>query len=255
MKAAVVLRQVPDVVEDLVIAGDGRSLSEEDVMYITNELDEHALEQALLLKARHSGTVTAIGLGGDAARDALATSVAKGADEAVFVPVDFAARGDNVVLSSHLASALREGGYDVILAGVHAADQLDAGLGGLLAARLGVPYVGGLTGVQLDAGGRTAVVHKEYPGGRLGVLEIDLPAVLGIQSAEQPPRYVPVSKVLQAKRALQVKEVRGPLPQVAGVTVRKLLKPESATHAKMLQGDEDAVATQIVALVKERGLL
>lgn len=255
MKAAVILRQVPDVVEELVIAEDGRSLSEDDVMYITNELDEHALEQALLLKARHSGTVTAFGVGGDAARDALATSVAKGADEAVFVPVDFAARGDNVVLSGHLAAALKAGGYDLILAGVHAADQLDAGLGGLLAARLGVPYVGGLTGVQFDGGGRKAVVHKEFPGGRLGVMEVDLPAVLGIQSAEQPPRYVPVSKVMQTKRALQVREIKGPLPQVAGVRVRKLLKPESATHAKMLEGDEDAVATQIVALVKERGLL
>ncbi len=255
MKAAVILRQVPDVVEELVIAEDGRSLAEDDVMYITNELDEHALEQALLLKSRHPGTVTAIGVGGDAAREALASSVAKGADDAVFVPVDFVARGDNVVLSSHLAAALKAGGYDLILAGVHAADQLDAGLGGLLAARLGVPYVGGLTGVELEGGGRMAVVHKEYPGGRLGVMEVDLPAVLGIQSAEQPPRYVPVSKVMQAKRALQVREVKGPLPQVAGVSVRKLLKPESAAHAKMLEGDEEAVATQIVALVKERGLL
>jgi len=255
MKAAVILRQVPDVVEELVIAEDGRSLSEDDVMYITNELDEHALEQALLLKARHTGTVTAIGLGGDAARDALATSVAKGADEAVFVPIDFAARGDNCVLSAHLAAALKAGGYDVVLTGVYATDQLDAGLGGLLAARLGIPYVGGLSGVQLDAGGRKAVVHKEYPGGRLGVMEVDLPAVLGIQSAEQPPRYVPVSKVMQARRTLRVKELKGPLPQVAGVTVRKLLKPESSAHAKMLEGDEDAVAGQIVNLVKERGLL
>src|SRR3990170_2995653 len=144
MKAAVILRQVPDVVEELVIGEDGRSLPEDDVMYITNEFDEHALEQALILKARHAGTVTAIGVGGDAARDALATSVAKGADEAVFVPVDFAARGDNVALSAQLAAALKAGGYDLVLTGVHATDQLDAGLRGLLAVRLGIPYVGGL---------------------------------------------------------------------------------------------------------------
>lgn len=255
MKFAVILRQVPDVVEELVIAEDGVSLSEDDVMYITNELDEHALEQALILKARTGGTVTAMGVGGEAAKDALATSVAKGADEAVFVPLDFKARGDNHVLSAHLAAVLKAGGYDLILTGVQATDQLDAGLGGLLAARLAMPYVGGLAGVQVDSGGRKALVRKEYPGGLLGVMEVALPAVLGIQSSEQPPRYVAVGKVMQTRKTLQVKEVRAPVPDVKGLHITKLLKPEAGAKAKMLEGDVGHVAAAIASLLKESGLL
>jgi electron transfer flavoprotein beta subunit len=255
MRAAVVLRQVPDVVEELVIAADGRTLDEDEVMHVTNELDDHALEQALLLKERHGGEVTAFGVGGEEAEDALAAAVAKGADGAVRVPLEFEERGDNHRLAAHLAGALRGAGYDLILTGVQAVDEVDGCLGGLLAAHLSLPYVGGLVALDLESGGRTAVVHKEYPGGLLGAMQVELPAVLGIQSAEQPPRYVAVSRVMEARRSLQPEEVTAPVPEVSGLRIAKLSKPEAGTRAEILEGSEEAVADQIVRLLKERGLL
>jgi electron transfer flavoprotein beta subunit len=109
--------------------------------------------------------------------------------------------------------------------------------------------------VALDPSGSRATVRKEFPGGRLAVFEVPLPAVLGIQSAEQPPRYVPVSKVTQAKRALQPKELAGPGPAVAAVTVRRLRKPEPTARAEMVPGDAGQVADWIVRLLRERGLV
>ncbi len=255
MKIAVILRQVPDVVEELVIASDGRSLAEDEVTYITNEGDEHALEEALILKGRQAATVTAVGVGGDEARDALATAVAKGADEALFVPVPFEHRGDNHRLAAHLAPAIKSAGYDLVLTGVWAADQLDAGLAGLLAVHLSLPYVGGLTSVAAEPAGDKVTVRKEFPGGRLGVIEVSLPAVLGIQSAEQPPRYASVSKVSQAKRTMQVKELSGPLPNVEGIHVSKLMKSEAGVKAEMLLGDVERVADGIVRILRERGVV
>lgn len=254
MKVAAVLRQVPDVVEELVIGADGRSLSEADLMYVTNEADEHALEQALLLKARHAGKVTVFSIGGDEARDALATAVAKGADEATFVPVPFESRSDNHRLAAHLAPALASGGFDLVLTGVWTSDQLDAGLAGLLAVHLHLPYVGGLTSVTVGTDGRKAVVRKEFAGGRLGVYEVVLPAVLGMQSAEQPPRYAAMSKVMQAKRTLQAKELGGSLPEAAGLRITKLMKPDTGAKAEMLVGDAGRVAESIVRILRERGL-
>lgn len=255
MKVAVVLRQVPDVVEELVVAEDGRTLAEDDVRYVTNELDECALEQALILKGRRGGRVTAFGVGGPEARDALATSVAKGADEAVFVPLEFPDRSDSHRLAAHLLASLREGGYGLVLTGVQAPDEVDGALGGILASLLGAPYVGGVAAADVDAGWAKASVRKEYPGGRVGVMELALPAVLGVQSSEQPPRYVPVSKVMQAKKALQAREVRAAVPDVRGARVTKLVKPEAGARAKMLEGDDGQVATSIAGLLKERGLL
>jgi len=255
MKMAVIIREVPDIVEELVIAEDGRSLDKNEVKYVANELDEHALEQALIAKENHSAHVTAMCVGGEEARDALATSVARGADEAVYVPLLCSDRGDCHKLAAHLAPIMEDGGYDIVFTGVQSVDQLDGCLGGLLAARLGMPYVGGLMAVEIDPSLKKAVVKKDYPGGRLAVMEVDLPAVLGIQSAERPPRYVPVSRFLQIKKTMEIKEVRTPPPKVAGISVTRLLKPEAASRAKMIEGDEGEVATIIVALLKERGLL
>jgi len=255
MKIAVVLRQVPDVVEELVIAEDRRTLAEDDVMYITNEADEHALEEALILKGRLAARITALGVGGDEAKDALATAMAKGADEAVFVPVPFEHRGDNHRLASVLAPGLKGGGHDLIMTGLWAADQLDAGLAGLLSVHLALPYVGGVVSVAIDSPRTKAIVRKEFPGGRFGVFEVALPAVLGVQSAEQPPRYVPVSKLTQAKRTLQVRELSEPPVVDTGIRASKLMKPDPISRAEMFTGDASQVADQIVRLLRERGLV
>ncbi len=254
MKIAVVLREVPDVVEELVIGEDGTSLDEDEVMRITNEGDEHALEEALILKSRHAARVTVLAAGGDEARDALAAAVAKGADEAVRVPVPPEHRGDNVRLASVLSPSMKAAGYDLVLTGVWAADQLDAGLAGLLAMHLSLPYVGGVVSVSLESNGSKGVVHKEFPGGRHGVMAVSLPAVLGIQSAEQPPRYAPVSRIMQAKRTLQVKDQAEPPQVVEGLRVSKLIKSTSEARAEMLPGTVSEVADQIVRILRERGI-
>ena len=55
MHILVLLKMVPDVVEDLEIASDGRALDLDYLRMILSESDDHALEQALLLKERHGG--------------------------------------------------------------------------------------------------------------------------------------------------------------------------------------------------------
>ena len=62
MHILVLLKMVPDVVEDLEIAPDGKALDLEYLRMILSESDDHALEQALLLKERHGGKVTVLAL-------------------------------------------------------------------------------------------------------------------------------------------------------------------------------------------------
>jgi electron transfer flavoprotein beta subunit len=44
MKILVLMKMVPDIVEELEVAGDGRSLEQEFLRLIVNERDEYALE-------------------------------------------------------------------------------------------------------------------------------------------------------------------------------------------------------------------
>src|SRR3989304_3738231 len=79
----VLVKLVPDTVEELEIAPDGRSLDPASVRLILSERDEHALEQGLLLKERYGGTLTVIALDVPEVDDVLFTALAKGADRAV----------------------------------------------------------------------------------------------------------------------------------------------------------------------------
>ena len=54
MNILVLLKMVPDIVEELEIAPDGKSLDLEAIRPIVSERDDHALEQALLLKEQGS---------------------------------------------------------------------------------------------------------------------------------------------------------------------------------------------------------
>jgi len=61
MKILVLMKMVPDVVEELEVGSDGTSLDQEYLRFIVNERDDYALEQALLLKDRLQAEVTARG--------------------------------------------------------------------------------------------------------------------------------------------------------------------------------------------------
>ena len=64
---------------------------------------------------------------------------------------------------------------------------------------------GVVTGVVPDGAGVT--VTKEFAGGLRGEFALPLPAVLGIQSAEKPPRYVPIAKVRAAMKSAKIETV------------------------------------------------
>jgi len=100
------------------------------------------------------------------------------------------------------------------------------------------------------------VVQKEYPGGLNAELAVTGPAVLGIQAAEKPPRYVVTSKVMEAMRTRKIEEIAiGEVTTEVEVPVSAMALPESGSHAEMLEGDAQQVAEKIVTLLRERGIV
>ncbi|NOX36215.1 MAG: electron transfer flavoprotein subunit beta/FixA family protein [Calditrichaeota bacterium] len=254
MNIIVPLRQVPDLVEDLEIDASGKDLDREWLKYKINEFDDHALEEALLLKEDVGGTVTAMALDGDDVDKLLFTAAAKGADKLIKVTGDFPQPLSSHAIARALASAIQGMDYQLILIGVQAVDELDGQVGVLLAHYLGVPHVSVVTGVQVTNG--KAVVHKEYAGGVMGEFEVTLPAVLGIQAARQTPRYAPVSRVRMAMRKSTIEEVSASDTAAGGTPeIRKLFKPEKGAGAQMLDGSPEEVAEKIVSILKEKGIV
>jgi electron transfer flavoprotein beta subunit len=253
MDIIVCMRQVPDLVEELELNDDGTGLNREYLKLVVNEFDDWALEQALLLKEQHGGTVTCLALDAPDVDNTLFTYYAKGADKAIKLEGDFANGATSHMAAKLFADAIKTLPYDLILTGVQSVEDLDGQVGVLLATYLGVPHVSVITGVEVN--GKVATVHKEYAGGVLAEFDVDLPAVLGIQAAKQAPRYAPISKVRAMMKEKKIESSTAGDGADAGIAIRRLFKPESGRHAEMIEGDPDAVAERVVAILKERGVI
>ena len=85
MKICVLLKQVPDKNHPLTISDDHRSLEDDHITWVSNESDNYALEEALLMKEAHGGEVVACTLGRSSAEQVLKDAMAKGADRSIFL--------------------------------------------------------------------------------------------------------------------------------------------------------------------------
>jgi len=260
MHILVLMKMAPDVVEDLEIASDGKALDPDYLRMILSESDDHALEQALLLKERHGGKVTALAMDAPEVDDALFTAAAKGADRVMkIVDMDagFTTRQAARFFSQVIADEPGLQPVDLILTGVQAIDDLDGLIAPLVADELRMPYLGIVTGVHMDASGKTAHAIKEFPAGIRGEFEIKLPAVLGIQAAEKPPRYVPVAKVRTAMKSVKIERAQTPTLADGGwplVDVVEMRRNEPAGHAEILEGTPEAASGRLCGILAERGL-
>jgi electron transfer flavoprotein beta subunit len=259
MKILVLMKMVPDVVEELEVAGDGRSLDQEFLRLIVNERDEFALEQALLLRDRLQGTVVVVAPDAPEVDDVLFTARAKGADRLVKVsglPAGAGAQALAAALAATLPGIEGVLPADLVLSGCQSIDDLDGFVAPLLAVALGLPYLGLISRVSVDAGAGKAVVSKEYAGGGMGRFEVALPALLGIQGCEKPPRYVPIAKVRAAIAAGGIETVAAAAGAAGrGVEITSMAKPVAAGHAEMLQGSARDVAEKVADILAARGLL
>jgi electron transfer flavoprotein beta subunit len=252
MNIVVLIKQIPNLTDELEINGEGNNLDHEALQYVLNEFDEQAIEEAVLTKESAGGTVTVVGVDTTGElNEALHTALAKGADKAAKITGEFPRGTDSHTQARLLADAIKSLSPDLVFTGVQAADDRDGQIGPMIAAHLGMPYVGVVTGVTAKDG--QAIVHKEYSGGVMAEFEVALPMVVGVQAAHQPPRYAPVSKIRQIAKTAKIDEIAGGEAAGAGSTVRRMFKPESAGHAEMWEGSPEEVAEQIAALIAEKG--
>jgi electron transfer flavoprotein beta subunit len=254
MNIVVPVKLVPDLVEELSIDPSGTALDTAWLRMIVNEFDDHAIEQAIILKDKTNAHVTVISTDVEGVDDLLFTAAAKGADRLIKLTGDLEGGINNHALARVLASIIRDLKPDLILTGVQAHNDLDGTIGPQLAEYLGMPYVGYISGVNIN--GDKVDVRKEYPGGLIGEMQVTLPALLGIQASEQPPRYVAISKVRQMMKTMSIEEMALPALDPSGApNVNRMYQPEPLEKATMLSDNPDEAASQLVDIFKEMGLL
>ncbi|MBN1976658.1 MAG: electron transfer flavoprotein subunit beta/FixA family protein [Anaerolineae bacterium] len=200
MHIVVCTKHTPDSEAKMSVSGSG-DVSWGTSPLIINPWDEYAVEEALQLRDKHGGTVTALSMGPNEALEALKHAVAMGCDEAVRVWDDTCAGSDTLATSYVLAQAIRKmGDVDLILFGKSAIDAQTWQVGPAVARRLGIPalmYV--IKIAELDPAGRTITVERLLEEGRQ-VVTAPLPAVVGTTKGINEPRYTSFMGIRKAAK-------------------------------------------------------
>lgn len=175
-------------------------ISPPGVAPVINGYDANAIEEALRLREQHGGRVTAIGLGGDTARDALKRAIAMGADAAIHINDPSLVDGDAFMTAEALAAGIRKiGEVDLVLSGRQASDT-DAGQVHLgVATLLDLPAISPVQKIEKVEEGAITVRRVLADGYQR--VTVRLPALLGVSSEINEPRYPPLKGIMAAGRA------------------------------------------------------
>jgi electron transfer flavoprotein beta subunit len=248
MKLLVAVKQVKVVGDELELTGDGRDVDPDFLDRALNEWDACAVEEALQLRERlGGGEVVAVTVGDAGAEAGLRRALAMGADRAARVAAE---PFDPVSTARALAGVARAEAPDLVLCGVQSADSVQGSTGVALAELLGLPRVAVVTKLEWSGSG-PARVQRELEGGLIDEVEVDTPALLTIQTGINAPRYANLRAIKQAEQHEIPVLPAGELGEPA-YRVRRMFSPPRGEGAELLQGSPEAVAEQILAIVRER---
>jgi len=197
LKIIACIKQVPD--SEAKVKAEGGQVSWGDAPLVINPFDEYAVEGALQQKEASGGTVTALCVGGESAKDTLKHALAMGADDAVLVSDAALNDLDTVGAARVLAAAINKiGGADMVIFGRQTLDN-GAGLTPAQTARIiGWPMLGLAGQIKVDGGSVT--VERVIEEGRQTV-SAKMPVVLSVVQSIGEPRYPSFMGIRKASKA------------------------------------------------------
>ena len=261
MEIIVCIKRVPETAEaELVIDKTGGDIQKEGLVFDINEWDNYAVEEAILLKEKYGGSVSVISLGPEETSETLRRALAMGADHGIRLTDPSFEGSDGYATARALSRAIKPLPYDLILTGVQAEDDGYGQVGPTLAELLGIRHAAIVNQIEGIENGRVKV-HRELEGGLDEVIDLQLPAVLTIQSGINEPRYVSIMGIRRvAKMEIKVLGLRelAMKPDEVGKTgsmtvVERVFFPPVEKGAQILEGTVDEVAANVLTILKEKG--
>lgn len=258
MKILVIAKQVPDSTTVIKFAASGRDIERAGVKLVVNPFDEFAIELAVRLREARSDveTITVLTVGPASAAEALRTCLAIGADDAIHLQDAAFESLDELQTAALIAAVVRERGYDLIVRGKQEID-LDSGqIGPALAELLNLPHVGAVTKFELAADGKSAVANRRVEGAE-EVVSLQLPALVTADKGLCEARYPSLPNLMKAKKKPMTTLAAADVPGFAdvvgglgGATLERLEPPPQRPPGKILKGEPEQVAAELVGLLR-----
>ncbi len=248
MKILVLVKQVPDTETSIKVSGAG--IVEAGVKWIVSPFDEHALEEALRLKEKTGGTVTAASLGPDRVVEALRTAFALGVDSAVHIKDDAYNVLDIGYTAAVLSKFVESEKPDLVLTGHVAIDSQSSLVPSMIAQALGCAQINNAVEVKLE--GNKVTAKREVEGGS-AVMESSTPVVITASKGLNEPRYPSLKGIMAAKKKqVDVKTADSLGSGFPKVEVVSLELPPPRPPGRVLEGDSpESKAKDLVKALRE----
>lgn len=246
MNTLVLIKQVPDTEAKINVAAG--KISEAGIKWTISPYDEIALEEAIRMKEKSGGTVTALAVGDDSVQNALRSAFAMGADNAIHVKVDGYQMLDSFGIAKAIAGAIEGADYKVILAGRQGSDSDNGQVPLILATLKGWGCVSFAKKVEVTAD--KAVIECEADGGE-AVYESSLPVVITANAGLNEPRYPSLKGIMASKK----KPIESKAANISGETKIEVLgfePPPARPAGRTIDGaDAAAKAKELVKSLRE----
>ena len=196
----VLIKQVPDTWSERKLSEDDWTLDREAADAVLDEINERAVEEALLIKEKEGGdsTVTVLTAGPERATEAIRKALSMGADKAVHLVDEGMSGSDMVQTGWALARALGTiEGTELVIAGNEATDGTGGAVPAIIAEYLGLPQFTHVRKLTVENGKVTG--ERETDEG-VFTLEASLPAVVSVNEKINEPRFPSFKGIMAAKK-------------------------------------------------------
>ncbi len=232
MKILVCISNVPDTTSKINFTADQTKFDTTGVQFVINPNDEFGLTRAMWFKEKQGATVHVATVGGPAVEPTMRKALAIGADEGIRINAE---PTDGFFVASQLAEVIKNGGYDLIIAGRESIDYNGGMVPGIIAALLDIHFVNTCIGLEIDGDKVKAV--REIDGGK-ETLETALPLIIGGQKGlvEESDLRIPNMRGIMMARQKKL-NVLEPVEAVHAITDKTFDKPAPKGPVKLVDAD------------------
>jgi electron transfer flavoprotein beta subunit len=233
MKILVCISHVPDTTSKINFTDNNTQFDTAGVQFVINPNDEFGLTRAMWFKEKQGASVDVVTVGGAEVEPTLRKALAIGADAAI--RVDTPAK-DGYQVATELSAVVKNGGYDLIIAGRESLDYNGGMVPGMLAAMTGASFIN--TCIALEIDGTTATATREIDGGK-ETSTTTLPLVIGGQKGlvEESDLRIPNMRGIMMAR-------KKPLTVVSSINAAtetnsiSFTKPEPKGQVTLVEADD-----------------
>ncbi|MEO1033358.1 MAG: electron transfer flavoprotein subunit beta/FixA family protein [Bacteroidota bacterium] len=232
MKILVCISHVPDTTSKINFTDGDTKFDTNGVQFVINPNDEFGLTRAMWFKEKQGASVTVVNVGGAETEPTLRKALAIGADAAIRVNTEAA---DGFAVATQLAHVVKDGAYDLVIAGRESIDYNGGMVPGMLAAMVDANFVTNCIGLEVD--GTNAKAIREIDGGKETV-NTALPLVIGGQKGlvEESDLRIPNMRgiMMARKKPLTVVEPAAASAETKAVSFEK---PAPKGAVKLVDAD------------------